>query len=705
MEDNLKKQGSERYTVFPIRYQNLWEFYKKHEATFWTTAEVRLSDDLDDWNNKLNDNERYFLKNVLAFFAASDGIVNENLVVNFYNEVQIPEARQFYAVQMMMEAIHCVAPETKIMTDKGYHEIQKLVNQRVNVWNGAEWSQVLVQKTSENDKLLKVVLSNGIELSCTTKHKWHIRHGNQNHPERCKNIIKHTEDLTVGDVIITDWCYPVVKQQDPDTFLNAYTHGFFCGDGAFSNGYPTLYLYGEKIKLLPYLQVSSNKEGKTQKACTQERVQCYLTGMINKDKYFVPINYSVDTKLRWLEGYVDADGTANLNPKKTSYSVQIASINRPFLQNVQLMLSTLGVDSTIKLSHKEQDRELPTHVGTDKRMYRCKACYVLYLSCYNTAKLVGLGFNPKRVVLDKIDHTIKQNKSLIRIVDVIDNDREDATYCFNEPKEHKGIFNGILTGQSEQYALLIDTYITDTVEKNRLFSAVETIPAIKRKADWAIKWIEEGSTTVEMLPEDVKQGITKLSQSNSGSADASVQAFIKYFTKQRPSLAQRLLAYICVEGIFFSGSFCAIYWLKSRGLMPGLATANEFISRDENLHAEFAIELYKMLEEKLDQSVVHDIFKQAVEIEQEFITKSLPVSLIGMNCALMSEYIEYIADRWLVILGCDKIYNTANPFGFMELISVNTRENFFETNVSQYIRTGVGQTEADMAIVFDDDDF
>lgn len=369
-ESIIKNPGADRFCVFPIEHHNLWDFYKRHISTFWTVEEVLLTDDLTDWQ-KLNDNERYFIKNVLAFFAASDGIVNENLVLNFYNEVQIAEARQFYAVQMMIEAVH-----------------------------------------------------------------------------------------------------------------------------------------------------------------------------------------------------------------------------------------------------------------------------------------------------------------------------------------------------GEQYSLLIDTYINDTTEKNKLLNAVETIPAVRRKAEWAMKWIEEGSTLQQMIPEKHMECYKNLQQliSNSQlqlnelSSDKVTEA-LDFLTKERPSFAQRLLAFVCVEGIFFSGSFCAIYWLKNKGLMPGLATANEFISRDEGLHAEFAIELYKMLDNQLSQETAHDIFKEAVDIEKEFITESLPVSLLGMNSELMSQYIEFVADRWLVMLGYDKIYNSENPFGFMEMISVNTKENFFETRVSQYQKAGVGQSEMDRTIAFDDDDF
>lgn len=355
---------NERFTVFPIVHNNLWNFYQKHLSTFWVANEVNISEDLHDWNNKLNDNERFFIKNILSFFAASDGIVNENLVLNFYQEIELPEARSFYSVQMMIEAVH-----------------------------------------------------------------------------------------------------------------------------------------------------------------------------------------------------------------------------------------------------------------------------------------------------------------------------------------------------SEMYSLLIDTYIQDSTEKSKLFNAIDTMPAIKRKAQWAMKWIEEGSTIVDAIPKDVLSLIQAIEDSDI-QFEGKDKNLLKYFTKTRPSFAQRILAFVCVEGIFFSGSFCAIYWLKNKGLMPSLSTANEFISRDENLHAEFAIELYNMLiDERLDESIAHSIFKEAVDIEKEFIIESLPVSLLGMNSDLMSQYIEFVADRWIVMLGYNKLFkNSQNPFGFMEMISVSTKENFFESRVTQYQKANVGQSIQDRTISFDDDD-
>ena len=197
---------------------------------------------------------------------------------------------------------------------------------------------------------------------------------------------------------------------------------------------------------------------------------------------------------------------------------------------------------------------------------------------------------------------------------------------------------------SETYSLLIETYIKDKEEKSKLFNAIENFPCIKKKSDWAQKWIHDN----------------------------------------RSSFATRLVAFACVEGIFFSGAFCSIYWLKKRGLMPGLTFSNELISRDEALHCEFAVLLYSKLIKKIDKARIHEIIKEAVEIETEFILEALPCKLIGMNSELMTQYIKFVADRLVVQLGYKKIYNAANPFDFMELISLEGKTNFFERKVSEY---------------------
>ena len=216
---------------------------------------------------------------------------------------------------------------------------------------------------------------------------------------------------------------------------------------------------------------------------------------------------------------------------------------------------------------------------------------------------------------------------------------------------------------SETYSLLIDSYIKDETEKNKLFKAIDNFPCIKKKADWSIKWIED----------------------------------------KRSSFAARLVAFACVEGIFFSGSFCSIYWLKKRGLMPGLTFSNELISRDEGMHTDLAVLLFNKLNNKLNKQKVRDIVKEAVAIEKEFICEALPCKLIGMNSKLMSQYIEFVADRLLTQLGCNKLYKVTCPFDFMEMISLEGKTNFFEKRVGEY--SLVSDKRSEEAFNIEDVDF
>ena len=323
MVEPILKENKDRFVIFPIKHHDLWEWYKKCEASFWTAEEIDLHQDLTDWTNKLNDDERYFIKHILAFFAASDGIVNENLAENFVNEVQYSEAKFFYGFQIMMENIH-----------------------------------------------------------------------------------------------------------------------------------------------------------------------------------------------------------------------------------------------------------------------------------------------------------------------------------------------------SETYSLLIDTYVKDDKEKDQLFRAIEVFPAIKKKADWALKWIDSDS------------------------------------------FAERLIAFAAVEGIFFSGAFCSIFWLKKRGLMPGLTFSNELISRDEGVHCDFAVHLHNNhLVNKVPKERITHILTNALDIEKEFITESLPVSLIGMNAKLMTQYLEFVTDRLLVELQCEKVYNVTNPFDFMDMISLQGKTNFFEKRVSEYQKAGVLNNDTRSEEISFDEDF
>ena len=233
---------------------------------------------------------------------------------------------------------------------------------------------------------------------------------------------------------------------------------------------------------------------------------------------------------------------------------------------------------------------------------------------------------------------------------------------YTEAKFFYGFQVAIENIHSETYSLLIDTYIKDSAEKNYLFNAIDTLDCVKRKAEWALRWIDKGS------------------------------------------FAERLVAFAAVEGIFFSGSFCSIYWLKKRGLMPGLSFSNELISRDEGLHCDFACLLYNNhVVNKMTKEQVREIIVEAVEIEKEFILEALPVKLIGMNSDLMSQYIEFVADRLLNELGNEKVYNVSNPFDFMDMISIQGKTNFFEKRVGEYQKAGVLAGKENQTFSLDED--
>lgn len=250
--------------------------------------------------------------------------------------------------------------------------------------------------------------------------------------------------------------------------------------------------------------------------------------------------------------------------------------------------------------------------------------------------------------------------------DGIVNENLVARFCMEVQQPEVRCFYGFQTAieniHSEMYSLLIDTYVSDRVEKKRLFEAMHVLPCVKRKAEWTLKWL-----------------------------------------KSDASFAQRLVAFSAVEGIFFSASFCSIFWLKKRGLMPGLTFSNELISRDEGLHTDFACLLYSQLNAKLHPGTVQQIIGDAVSVEIDFVCESLPVSLIGMNSDMMSAYVKFCADRLLVALGVDKLYNVNNPFDWMDMISLQGKTNFFEKRVGEYSKAGVGVQAADQTFRLDDE--
>ena len=456
MSEPLLRDDPNRFCLYPIQHQDIWKAYKDHQNALWRAEEIDFSADKNDWG-KLNRDEKYFIEHILAFFAGSDGIVLENLVKNFCQEITIPEVRCFYAFQAAMENIHCCSGDTETLTDKGWKRLEDLVRDvQTMVWNGLEFTPVQVQFTGRQ-KLYRVHLNMiGVYVDVTSDHTWYLLvDGNEN---RVK-----TTQLLVGDHIFPYTLPSVVEGKEP------------------------------RFEVLR------------------------STGSVDTSAVYV-------TRVEALEG-------------------------------------------------------------------------------------------------------------------------EHPTFCFHEPKRNRGVFNGVLTGQSESYSLMIDTYVQDPARKLELFHATSEIPCIKKKADWALRWIH---------PEQ--------------------------------PLGMRLFAFGIVEGLFFSGSFCAIFWLKERGLMiHGLGKSNEWIARDESLHTEFAILLFtRYVVNKLSTEDAHDMMREAVFIEEEFICESLPVSLIGMNSDLMRKYIRFVGDRLLTQFGYPKIFFQENPFAFMEKISLDGKTNFFEQRVSEY---------------------
>lgn len=607
--------NSDRYVLFPIKHPDIWDAYKKQESCMWHASEVKFTNkDKEDWDS-LTDGERLFVKNVLAFFASSDGIVGENLGTRFLREVKAPEARCFYGFQIMMENIHCVVPETMILTDKGYYTISSMVGQKVNVWNGKEFSTTLVKLTSKDPvKVIKVILSNGIELETTTGHKWIInRNGNDERIE--------TSDLEVGDKL-SFYRLPVITQGKD--IPNAYTNGMkFASD-----------------------RINKKETGST---------------MMFEE---IPLNTSLHSKLEWIAGYLDvillyqkyqqstntsgsqvSQETSSQSPRSTQSSTSSQS-TRSSTPTVQTVPTVWTIVDEYRVLHKLQLmlHTIGIHTYITRDMTDIYSTASLEINAQVITKLNQLGINFRKASVN-VEFNSKTEEKHIYIQDIRDEARYSETYCFNEPKSNRGTFNGIMTGQSEVYSKLIDNYITDPNEKTVLFKAIDNVMCIKQKGEWAQKWIESNE-----------------------------------------SFAIRLIAFAIVEGIFFSGAFCCIFWLCEKGKLPSLRQSNRFISRDEGQHTDFACLLYNShIKNKLTDQVVHQIFDEAVKIEQSFITESLPCSLIGMNSDLMNEYICYVANRLLEQLGHKPLYKgVTQPFDFMERISLSNKSNFFEEDPTEY---------------------
>lgn len=336
----------------------------------------------------------------------------------------------------------CVAPETLLLTRDGHQVISELENEEVEVWNGKQWSSTVVRKTGERQKLLKVSLSDGKELECTPYHKWYVVK-NRTHQRIGKLTEKRTHELEIGDWLMKLKA-PVLEGREECNFVHPYTHGFFCGDGTYSGGRPSLALYGDKMALAPHLEIKSS----TYEVTVQNKINTVLSNEIER-KFEVPMNATVENKLHWLEGYLDADGCVARNGP--TESIQVVSVERKFLGDVQLMLQTLGVHAKIVDAMPEREALLPDGKGGEK-LYQCKESKRLLINANDLFHLSLLGFSPKRLKFN-IRKPNRECAHFVKVVSVKDEERYDDTFCVSEPLEHKAVFNGILTGNCTEIFL------------------------------------------------------------------------------------------------------------------------------------------------------------------------------------------------------------------------------------------------------------
>jgi ribonucleoside-diphosphate reductase alpha chain len=369
----------------------------------------------------------------------------------------------------------CVAPETMILTKNGYQKISDLVGQVVDVWNGEEWSAVTITKTSDKSRLVRVNFSDGTFLECTEYHKFHLQIGYGS-----KTEIKPTTNLVPGDRLIK-WTPPnPVEFEDTEDFSYPYTHGFFCGDGTYHSTYsgfktiPSVTLYGEKKKLVEHLEVRTMSG--------EEDASGRLNVQLPYDlpnKFKVPLRGTVKTRLEWFAGLCDADGhTQGCPGNPTQKSISVASIHMSFLRDIQLMLHTLGVSSVIGLLREAGETELPDGKGGSK-MFDTQTCWRLVVSALGVETLINAGFETHRLDLSDFTPVTRDVRQYVRVVSIEDNGRVDATYCFNEPKRHMGIFNGVITGNCTE----IVEY-TDKDETAVCNLASLCLPAFVRESAW-----------------------------------------------------------------------------------------------------------------------------------------------------------------------------------------------------------------------------
>jgi ribonucleotide reductase beta subunit family protein with ferritin-like domain len=605
---------SDRFVLFPIKHADIWRAYKKASQAYWVTEEIRnLQGDVDDFENKLTDNQRYFVKMVLAFFASSDGIVNENLLSRFATEVQYPEARQFYGLQAQIENIHCVSGDTHILTSEGHKTIETLVDQEVEVWNGEQFSKTTVRRTSEKAMFTAVRLSNGVTLHCTSQHRWFL--------EGSENAV-FTQDLRIGDKL-KHYELPFISNLSENRLESPELHGLLLAKGKFNYAHH----YGKEVGTRkPYI-VRLTRDDMRRAVGSEHLLVVELSGFYAN----FPTHFDEATRLGFLRGLLCGPRTFATNDAVALHLPIPRRFAKTISDEAHAFFATLGIHCETRVVY---DRE--------------KGNVVVYL---DKEELLRAPFAHVRDLWETLPVT--EDAPVIprkRAVDVYVTGTKLAlpgpSYCFCEPLRGAGTFNCVVTGNSESYSIMIQELVRDPEERTRLFTALETVPSIRKKGDWALRWIEDSESL----------------------------------------FGTRLFAFMVVEGLFFAGSFACIQLMNSQGLMPALSFLNQKISVDELSHAAFAAMLYKdhLTNQKPSEELGLSIMKEAVEIEIEFQTTALPCRLIGMNADSMAQYIRHVADTLLVQCGLPRLYHANNPFPFMQMLYVASSTNFFERTNANY---------------------
>ncbi len=725
----LLTENPNRFVLFPIQHNDVWQMYKKAEASFWTAEEIDLSQDQKDWEN-LNDGERHFISHVLAFFAACLPAEQEIFDINF-NKHRIIDVIEKVALGEDFFTYAC-SPSGKL-------EPTRVVGGR---------------KSGEVSALLELTLDNGETLRCTPTHLLMGRDGFYKYAEEFVTgeslmPLYHTREsrmfglTTVKDnatgefgVVQDDFVvYRIVNDDNGKCYVGSTKSGLYNRFyQRYGHAFHTQYEHASNNEIHRIMRESGVRKfhvevlwtGNDERALA-EKERAYITQFDSfrngyngspsgrgGRKGAVPVHR--DGEQRWVDGgSVEALETLGwIRGLTPEYAEKISKAGAATLTAYNTSEEKLAQTSGLMRARWEDpeqraamtERSRATGRATMQRQWQDTSYREALVPARARAKVINgirrrlekgasleaavsksAGFKNHFKHIEEVRPLVCGNHKIVSIRRIESAellpvyDIEVASAHSNFPLA-SGVFvhnsDGIVNENlavnfmqevqmaearcfygfqvmmenihSELYSLLIDTLVKDPKQKKLLFNAIDTIPAVQRKAEWALKWINSDN------------------------------------------FAERLVAFAVVEGIFFSGSFCSIFWLKKRGLMPGLTFSNELISRDEGMHCDFAALLYgQHLQNKLPESRVVAIIRDAVAIEQEFVTEALPVNLIGMNAKLMSQYIEFVADGLLVNLGCSKIFNTPNPFAFMEMISLQGKTNFFEKRVAEYRKAGVGE--------------